>query len=367
MGTAGRRAARLRPGEYADHLLLECLDAIAAETGQPRVFLAGHSLGGTLAAIFAALHPDRLRGLALLEAPLHFAPDGGALERMVAVAPPAPLLAALLGNVPGAFLDLVSVAASPSSFVWARWLDWIASLPDPQACLTHLRVVRWTLDALPLARQLFEEVVELLYRQDRFLRGTLLVGGRRAAPEQVEAPLLSVVDPRSQLVPSQAVVPFHAASGSADLQVVYYRGDIGVALQHVGTLVGRSARQEVWPAIFRWIDRRWRGRDQRGLPSGRLTDWSSSGGEKLGGDEPVESQVELFQALTSGLRWAMSVGMTGSSGARPGDRTRAWPALCWAGTWLLRAAAPTVEAIRLMPADRTHREDSKARLWGDVN
>jgi polyhydroxyalkanoate synthase subunit PhaC len=247
--------------EYADHLLLECLDAIAAETGQPRVFLAGHSLGGTLAAIFAALHPDRLRGLALLEAPLHFAPDGGALERLVAVAPPAPLLAALLGNVPGAFLDLVSVAASPSSFVWARWLDWIASLPDPQACLTHLRVVRWTLDELPLARQLFEEVVELLYRQDRFLRGTLLVGGRRAAPEQVEAPLLSVVAPRSQLVPSQAVVPFHAASGSADLQVVYYRGDIGVALPHVGTLVGRTARQEVWPAIFRWIDRRWRGRD----------------------------------------------------------------------------------------------------------
>jgi polyhydroxyalkanoate synthase subunit PhaC len=41
--------------EYADQLLLACLDAIAAETGQDRIFLAGHSLGGTLAAIFAAL------------------------------------------------------------------------------------------------------------------------------------------------------------------------------------------------------------------------------------------------------------------------------------------------------------------------
>ena len=245
--------------EYADRLLLECLSAITAETGQTRVFLAGHSLGGTLAAIFAALHPDRVRGLALLEAPLHFTPDGGALERLVAVAPPVSVLSTLPGNVPGTFLDLVSVAASPSSFVWARWLDWIASLPDPQARRTHLRVVRWTLDELPLARRLFEEVVELVYRQDGFLRGALRVGGRRAAPEQVEAPLLSVVDPRSRLVPPRAVLPFHAASRSADARVLWYHGDVGVALQHVGALVGRSARREVWPAILGWFDGQWRG------------------------------------------------------------------------------------------------------------
>jgi polyhydroxyalkanoate synthase len=176
----------------------------------------------------------------------------------VAVAPPAVLLTTLLGNVPGAFLDLVSIAASPSSFVWARWLDWIVSLPDPQARRTHLRVVRWTLDELPLARRLFEEVVELVYRQDGFLRGVLRVGGRRAGPEQVEAPLLSVVDPRSRLVPPRAVLPFHAATRSADAQVLWYHGDTGVALQHVGALVGRMARQEVWPAILRWIDRHWR-------------------------------------------------------------------------------------------------------------
>jgi polyhydroxyalkanoate synthase subunit PhaC len=150
--------------EYAERLLLDCLDAIAAETGQAGALVAGHSLGGTLAAIFAALHPDRVRGLVLLEAPLHFTPAGGALERLVAVLPPGPLLGALLGNIPGCFLDLVSVAASPQSFVWSRWLDWFASLPDAEARRTHLRVVRWTLDELPLARGLFEEVVEGLYR-----------------------------------------------------------------------------------------------------------------------------------------------------------------------------------------------------------
>jgi hypothetical protein len=69
------------------------------------------------------------------------------------------------------------------------------------------------------------------------------------------APVLSVVDPRSELVPPPAVLPFHAAAGSAEARLVWYRGDTGVALQHVGALVGRTARREVWPAILQWVDR----------------------------------------------------------------------------------------------------------------
>ena len=43
---------------------------------------------------------------------------------------------------------------------------------------TQLRVMCWTLDELPLARRLFEEVAEGLYRDDHCFRGALLVGGR---------------------------------------------------------------------------------------------------------------------------------------------------------------------------------------------
>jgi polyhydroxyalkanoate synthase len=49
-------------GQY----LPTAVDAIAGDGGGERVLLAGHSLGGTLAAIFATLNPDRVRGLVLL-------------------------------------------------------------------------------------------------------------------------------------------------------------------------------------------------------------------------------------------------------------------------------------------------------------
>jgi polyhydroxyalkanoate synthase len=74
--------------DHAERLPLAALDAVAAETSEAAAVLAGHSLGGTFAAILASLHPGRVRGLALLDAPLAFGPDrGGPLARAVAAMP----------------------------------------------------------------------------------------------------------------------------------------------------------------------------------------------------------------------------------------------------------------------------------------
>lgn len=241
--------------DYADRLIGDCLDAIEAETGRRGVALAGHSLGGTLAALFAALHPGRVRALVLLEAPLCFGKDAGAFAPLVAAAPPAGPLAAAFGTVPGSFLSLVSVAAAPASFQWSRWADWLESLGDPPARATHLRVERWALDELPLPGRLFAESVEWLYREDRFRRGALTLGGRRARPADLTMPILTVVDPRSAIIPPNSVLPVHEAAPSRRKRLLRYDGDRGVALRHVGVLVGASAHRSLWPEILRWLRR----------------------------------------------------------------------------------------------------------------
>jgi polyhydroxyalkanoate synthase len=239
--------------EYADRLILECVNAIQAETGQPALFLAGHSLGGTLAALFSALHPERVRGLILLGAPLHFGPTIGLFGPLVAAAPPAHMLTAAMENVPGSVLNEISLLASLATFGWSRWLDLLNSLTDLQDLRTHGLVERWTLDELALPQRFFEEVVEKLYREDQFIRGTLMIGEQRAAARQVTAPLLSVVDKRCTLTPPEAVLPFHQTVQSGDTQILWYEGDVGVSLQHVGMLVGKHAHQHVWPEIIHWI------------------------------------------------------------------------------------------------------------------
>jgi polyhydroxyalkanoate synthase len=111
------------------------------------------------------------------------------------------------------------------------------------------------MDELPMSRRLFDDVVERLYGQDSFMRGELAIDGKPLHPRNIKAPLLSVYQASSDLIPSDAVLAFHRAAGSADKELVPYCGDVGVALRHVGPLVGDSAFRQVWPRVFNWLDR----------------------------------------------------------------------------------------------------------------
>jgi polyhydroxyalkanoate synthase subunit PhaC len=231
---------------YVDELILECAKAI----GEPAV-LAGHSLGGTFATIFASLHPERVRALILLEAPLSFSGDAGAIAELIRMAPATEALRNV-SAYPGTVLNALSLAASPKSFLWWRWRDLLLSAGDPAALRTHLLVERWTLDEYAMPSALFADVVDL-YREDRFLRGTLRIEGQTAAPRNLTMPVLAVVDPESDVVPPSSVMPFLDALTHRKWTLLHYEADTGVALRHVGVLAGRNAHSILWPEILAWI------------------------------------------------------------------------------------------------------------------
>ena len=250
----GKREKDFGLSEYADRLIVECMEAIYSEAGHNSAFIAGHSLGGTLSAIFTSLHPERVKGLILLGSPLHFGHDVGAFGKIITPTTSVQSITAESEKVSGSFLNGVSLMASPITFGLSRLLDWLNSFPDYRAIMTHLLVERWTLDEMPFTKHLFEDIVEFLYRDDRFMKGTLKVSGRHAVPESVKASLFSVVDKGCDIVPPQAVLPFLSAVKSVDKKIRWYQGDKGVSLQHVGMLVGKNAHQHIWPEVIRWID-----------------------------------------------------------------------------------------------------------------
>jgi polyhydroxyalkanoate synthase subunit PhaC len=56
------------------------------------------------------------------------------------------------------------------------------------------------------------------------------------------------VDPQSQVVPVvSALDPIQPSL------VLYYQREVGVALHHVGSLVGSDAHKELWPVIAQQI------------------------------------------------------------------------------------------------------------------
>ncbi|RZA33073.1 MAG: alpha/beta fold hydrolase [Lysobacteraceae bacterium] len=200
--------------DYGDRLLSACQRAIAADSGKPTLTVAGHSLGGILAAIYSCLHPDQVEATILLESPLHFEKHSCCFTPLIDSTPHARPIADAFRQVPGAFLNMMSAIAEPQAFQWERMLDRYLSLGSPQAMATHMRVERWTHDEFALPGRLFTELVEQLYRNDEFMQGTLSIGGRSIGPHDLRSPLVSVIDPRSKVIPEAALRPFHEAAAS---------------------------------------------------------------------------------------------------------------------------------------------------------
>ncbi|CAN7379435.1 alpha/beta fold hydrolase [Massilia sp. LjRoot122] len=239
--------------DYGERLLSACQRAIEADSGRTKLSIAGHSLGGILAAMYSCLHPDRVEATVLLESPLHFEKGSCCFRPLVDSTPHARQIADNFRQVPGVFLNLMSAIAEPHAFQYERMMDRWLSFANPRLLTTHMRVERWTHDEFPLPGRLFTELVEQLYRNDEFTRGELAVGKRRIGPQDLRAPLVSVLDPRSKLIPEAANLPFHDAAASERKCLLHYEGDVGVNLQHVGILVGTSAHARIWPAIFGWL------------------------------------------------------------------------------------------------------------------
>jgi polyhydroxyalkanoate synthase len=201
----------------------ECIAKITTEPRGATPFLVGHSLGGTLAAIFAASAPQSARGLVLLGAPLCFQPGTSHFrDALVSLVPSA---LSETDPFPGSLLSQMSALASPATFICSRLMDAAFSIADYRALDVY------------------------------FCRGILKLGKTFVGPFSLAAPTLAAVNTADDVAPLASVKPFIDAMPPGKGHIIEYLGEVGVCLQHLGILVGRRAHAHVWPQITSWLHR----------------------------------------------------------------------------------------------------------------
>jgi polyhydroxyalkanoate synthase len=89
----------------------------------------------------------------------------------------------------------------------------------------HARVERWALDEVPLPGKLVHQIIEWLYRENRFCHATSEINGRRVGPSSVSLPTLAVVNVADDVAPLGLIEPFINAMPTEGEVVGYGTGE----------------------------------------------------------------------------------------------------------------------------------------------
>jgi len=237
--------------DYVERYLAHAVDVVRNQSGRASIHLFGYCTGGTLATIFAALHPDVIRTLGLLAPILSFETDEGILKtwgREWHVEPE--MVSETFGNAPGELLATEFSKQDPVEFYLARYLRLAEHLDDREYVERALRRLRWGQETVDVPGRLYGEFLRDLYREDRLMANDLIVGGKHVDLDQLRMPILDILGTEDRFIPAAASLPFMDTVPSPDTTVIEFPTD------HIGLSVGEHAHAELWPTICDWYGER---------------------------------------------------------------------------------------------------------------
>jgi polyhydroxyalkanoate synthase len=213
------------------------------------VTLLGYCIGGVLATCFAALYPEApVKNLVLFTTPIDFT-DAGQFGRWTARgAFPIEQLRDTLAEVPAELIDLGAKMLNPLGATVGTYLRLWQQLQqpgfDPQAWQA---MYRWVNEGVPFPTAAYHQWITEFYQENKLVKGTLELGGRRVSLGTIRRPLLNVAATADAIAPRSTTSAILQLVASADKQELLLPGG------HVGIVAGSGARNQLWPAVAAWL------------------------------------------------------------------------------------------------------------------
>jgi poly(3-hydroxyalkanoate) synthetase len=223
-----------------------------------RANIVGDCQGGWLAAIYAALHPERVNTLTLAGAPIDFhagesviASSTRALTSTFGLAPYRALVALGGGVMPGRAVLANFLAIQPQSEV-SRQLQLLANIDD-DAHVERYRVFEdWFKHTQDIPGAFYLWLVEHLFHRNELITGTLVVDGRRADLAAVTCPLFLLAGSTDHITPPAQLFAAADAVGTPAEHITRRTAAGG----HLGLFMGRDALREEWPPLLAAVHER---------------------------------------------------------------------------------------------------------------
>jgi polyhydroxyalkanoate synthase len=233
---------------YVDELLPQAIQAAMAKSRTEDVTVIGYCMGGALALLFTAGHPELpVRNVVSLATPADFTKMGlfGRLMAEGGIDPDA--IIDKTGNVPPEVLAQAFKLLRPTETV-VNYVNLVDNIWNDEFVESYQAMSHWVKDHVPFPGAAFRQAVDFA-RDGVFVKGDVTLNGRQVRLGDIRASYLNVMGANDHIVPPAAASPLTDAVGGEAEELRAPGG-------HVGCVVGRSAMRHTIPAIVDWVDAR---------------------------------------------------------------------------------------------------------------
>jgi polyhydroxyalkanoate synthase len=113
-----------------------------------------------------------------------------------------------------------------------------------------IRMERWIADAPDQAGEVIRQFINDLYRDNKLVKGELVVGGEKVDLKKIDMPLLNIYAEKDTLVPNAATIPLNDLISSKDKE--YFSLPVG----HIGMYTSSKSQSALAPKIAEWLKSR---------------------------------------------------------------------------------------------------------------
>jgi len=243
--------------DYVNGYVNNAVDKIRERSGLDKITLLGVCQGGTFSVMYAALHPEKIKNLVTLVAPVDFDTDKGLLH-VWAKSLDVDKIVDYYGIVPGDFLNAGFLLTDPFRLMIDKYVglfDRIECEPDDETCelrnedtvKNFLRMEKWIFDSPDQAGETFRQFFKDCYQKNLLIKNKMMLNGKKINLKNISMPLLNVMAEFDHLVPNDASKPLTDAVSSSDKETLVF------PTGHIGIFVGSKSQKEVCPKIAEWL------------------------------------------------------------------------------------------------------------------
>ena len=218
-------------------------------SGSEDLTLYGYCMGGTLALVYTALHPEGVRNLVVQATPVDFS-KGGLYSMWTEPRNfDVDSLVDAYGNVPASVLESGFWMAGPVQRI-TKWLEVCRQIDDPAFVTTFLALERWGADAVPFPGEVYRQYIRDCYQRNLLRENRMEVGGERVDLREIHCPVLNIIAEHDNIVPPAMSEPLTGLVGAQDRETMRF------AVGHIGLSASSRSPVKVWPDISAWVARR---------------------------------------------------------------------------------------------------------------